>query len=73
MNCQSNGSIGGYSLVGGLVGHNQVTGTISWCHTGGTVTGQYYTNSIAGKNEGSLIDCTSTAIVDGSPEGGGRR
>ncbi len=73
MNCQSNGSICGDSSVGGLVGYNLDTGTISWCHTGGTVTGKYYTNSIAGKNEGNLTECSSTAIVDGSPEGGGRR
>jgi hypothetical protein len=55
--------------VGGLVGNNG--GSISNCHSTGTIGGYDAVGNLVGKNDGSISNCNSTGTVDGVGEIGG--
>ena len=64
--CYSTGVVAGYVDVGGLVGLNY--GTISDCHSTGSITGGEHSGSLGGlvgDNYGSISTCYSTGSVTG--------
>ena len=66
--CYVTGSVGGGDMerVGGLVGNNWTTATISNCYAGCTVTGS--SNSVGGLvayNAGIITNCYATGVVTG--------
>lgn len=50
--------------VGGLVGFNRIS-TIKNCSISGTITGESRVGGLTGTSTGTILDCTSTAIVTG--------
>ena len=75
-NCYSTGSVTGApdcgllaDYLGGLVGSN--SGTISSCHSTGSVNGDRLLGGLVGMNFGNIVDCYSTGSVSGGYEVGG--
>ena len=63
-NCAFSGAVADAMNVGGLVGINEESGTITGCTVTGTVTGETYTGGIAGYNLGTISDCENSASVN---------
>lgn len=62
--CHFSGSVKGESNIGGLVGINEATGTISNATAKGSVTGNHFTGGIVGQNLGSIFKSTNLADVN---------
>ncbi len=56
------GSVRGYFSVGGVVGSND-GGTITNCHSKGSVSGDSFVGGVNGYNGGTLINCYNTSSV----------
>ena len=56
------------SVVGGLVGHNGVTGVIEGCFVSGTIQGSHFVGGIAGENLGKIDSCRNEALVNTTTE-----
>ncbi len=63
-NVSVSGSIFGKSQSGGIVGCNEASGIIDSAYMDGVVLGTYYTGGIAGKNLGTITNCTNDASVN---------
>ena len=63
-NCSFEGKVTGIDNVGGLVGVNQLTGSISQCHTSGIVNGQHFVGGICGNNYGVIKNCENQSQVN---------
>lgn len=63
-NCTFQGTVSGRDTVGGIVGINESTGTLSGCSVKGRITGYYSTGGIAGINHGVLNYCTNRAGIN---------
>jgi hypothetical protein len=59
----------GDSCVGALVGYNR--GTVSNCHSSGSVSGNFRVGGLVGRNFGTVRDSYSTGSVSGDVEVGG--
>jgi hypothetical protein len=69
-NCYSDGSVAGNTWCGGVVGWNN--GTVSRCHSAGTITGASNTQGgLVGQNNGSINNSYSRATVSGAQYVGG--
>lgn len=64
LNCTFSGEIEGKDYVGGLVGINEVTGTIENCEMEGTIQGTHFVGGIAGENYGVIRECSNGAKVN---------
>lgn len=62
--CHFSGSVKGATNIGGLVGINEATGTISHSTVKGDVTGSHFTGGIVGQNLGTILKSTNTAAVN---------
>ncbi len=67
-NCSFDGTVSGRDSIGGLVGVNTLTGVIESCQVGGRVYGIHFVGGIAGKNSGVLRSCTSSAVINSTPQ-----
>lgn len=77
-NCSFYGSViqsqGDNQAVGGIVGRNEKTGTITGCNNYGDISGissggtydAVYVGGIAGTNHGSIIHCVNHGIISGA-------
>lgn len=63
-NCTFSGTVSGTSQIGGMVGHNTVTGTITGCTVEGSVYGNHFVGGMAGCNDGVIANCTNRAAVN---------
>lgn len=63
-NCSAWVTVSGSRQVGGVAGHNDVTGVIEDCVARGSVTGQHRAGGIAGENAGEIRLCRSLAEVN---------
>jgi len=68
-----NCDIAGYSIIGGLVGNNSSSSTISNCYVTGNVIGPGAVGGLVGVNEesSSISNCYATAKISGASYGGG--
>jgi len=57
-------------MVGGLVGMNH-DGTVSKCHSRGSVTGRHGVGGVVGRNDGAVHNCYSSSSVVGEGNVGG--
>ena len=64
VNCSFSGSISGSTHVGGLVGHNQLTGLLENCKVGGQITGQHFVGGLVGDNNGVVRNCINEAMIN---------
>lgn len=64
LNCSFSGEIDGKDYVGGLIGINEVTGTIESCQVEGVVLGIHFVGGITGENCGVIRKCTNLAKVN---------
>lgn len=62
--CTFQGTVSGRDTVGGIVGINESTATISGCAVKGRVTGYYSTGGITGINHGAVNYCTNRAGIN---------
>ena len=62
--CRFKGSIAGGDVIGGLVGSNRVTGTITGCQAICDISGNHFTGGIAGENYGVIKNCISRSSVN---------
>lgn len=67
-NCTFSGTVSGGDYVGGLVGSNAVTGIIEGCQVNGKIYGDHFVGGIAGKSSGVIRNCSSTALVNTTPQ-----
>ncbi|MBO5556582.1 MAG: hypothetical protein J5927_05305, partial [Oscillospiraceae bacterium] len=58
------GEISGIRAVGGVAGHNTLTGGLRSCAFNGSVTGEQQTGGVAGFNEGLITNCDSQGQVN---------
>jgi hypothetical protein len=56
-------------IVGGLCGYNY--GSVTNCHTAGSVRGDVWIAGLCGSNNGNLTNCSSSAAVSGTQNVGG--
>ena len=63
-NCRFTGTVAARSCVGGLVGLNGESGTVSGCVSMGGVTGSSMTGGVVGKNEGTVQNCENQSFVN---------
>ena len=61
-------SISGYSSVGGVVGLNNSSGTVTNCYSKGIVSGYNSIGGVAGTNNGILTNCYNTGAVSGTAD-----
>lgn len=64
VDCTFEGSVRGNERVGGITGHNDLSGEVSGCRAAGHVTGTNATGGIAGLNGGVLLKCRSDAMLN---------
>ncbi|MCR5403774.1 MAG: hypothetical protein K6E91_08175 [Butyrivibrio sp.] len=62
--CTFKGIVKGSDYVGGLVGMNELTGTISFCTSEGFINGIHFTGGIAGENRGNIENSRNEATVN---------
>ncbi len=62
--CHFSGTVKGDSNIGGLVGINEATGTISNATVKGSVTGNHFTGGIVGQNLGTILKSTNAAEIN---------
>jgi filamentous hemagglutinin family protein len=65
------GSVTGFSRVGGLVGYNSGTSTITNSYSTGSVSGSPYVGGLVGINTGTITNSYSTGAVSGNSYVGG--
>jgi hypothetical protein len=77
-NCTSSASVSGSDYVGGLVGENGYYGAMTNCYASGSVLGtgteEWWPGGVgglAGSNDGTITNCTSSAGVSGNEYVGG--
>ena len=58
------GQVSGKNNIGGLVGINEATGTISHAKSKGEVTGEHFTGGIVGQNLGTILKATNSSEVN---------
>ena len=64
VNCSFSGSVSGSTHVGGLVGHNQLTGLMETCTVSGQINGQHFVGGLAGDNNGVIRECLNEASIN---------
>ena len=64
LGCSFSGTVAGNEQVGGIVGHNKVTGVIENCSVSGMVSGDHYIGGICGENQGVIRYCSNSAQVN---------
>ena len=62
--CAFAGTVAGLENVGGIVGTNEVGGTVAGCRFEGEVRAEHQSGGIAGQNSGSIADCRSAGGVN---------
>ena len=67
-NCSFSGVVSGGNSVGGIVGKNQVSGSIADSTLLGLVFGDVATGGIAGKNLGSILGCTNKGNINNTSD-----
>jgi hypothetical protein len=70
-NSYSTGNVKGNDNVGGLVGSNGGTGTVSDSNSAGSVNGTKYVGGLVGQNKGTVEKSYSTGSVNGTNDVGG--
>jgi hypothetical protein len=63
--------IGSFDSVGGLIGLNDYSGTITSCYATGAVSGNDSVGGLVGTNNHSITSCYATGAVNGSDSVGG--
>ncbi|MBN1972153.1 MAG: hypothetical protein JW787_00835 [Sedimentisphaerales bacterium] len=64
--------IGTGQYIGGLVGYNSYSSTVTHCYSTGAVDGNRFVGGLVGYNiNGSVMQCYSTSLVDGTSSVGG--
>lgn len=63
-NCSFEGTVSGSQYVGGLVGHQTLTGLLENCAISGSVQGTHFVGGIAGENTGVIRNCVNKAAVN---------
>lgn len=61
-------SISGADSVGGLVGVNTLTGTITGCSSEGVVHGNHFVGGLVGENHGVISNCVNFAEINTTTE-----
>ena len=67
-NCSFSGMVSGKEFVGGIAGHNGVSGLIENCTTSGSLSGIHFIGGIAGKNAGVIRSCVNEARINDTPQ-----
>jgi hypothetical protein len=66
VNCYAIGDVSGAMFLGGLVGDNGYEGTLTKCHSHGSVSGTgSFMGGLVGDNDGNIVNCYSTSTVQG--------
>lgn len=65
-NCSFSGTIMAEDTLGGIAGHNEITGVIRGCESQAELTGNLKTGGIAGYNEGQIENCINRGDVNAS-------
>ena len=63
-NCSFDGTVAGSSYVGGLVGHQALTGIMENCSASGSIQGTHFVGGLVGNNTGVIRDSENTAAVN---------
>ena len=63
-NCTFTGEVSGSSQIGGIAGHNEVSGVIRDCTVSGSISGGHFVGGIAGVNAGVIRMCENLANVN---------
>ena len=63
-NCISRGTLNAETAVGGIVGKNEETGSVSRSENEAAIDGKMQTGGIAGLNEGSISDCVNSGKIN---------
>lgn len=64
--CSFKGVVRGSDYIGGLVGMNELSGTISFCTSEGFISGTHFVGGVAGENRGNIENCRNEALVNTS-------
>ena len=65
--CRFEGSVSGIEAVGGVVGHNMLSGQVNGCAFSGEIHGEHQIGGIVGWNEGSVSSCSNAGAVNTVP------
>ncbi len=63
-NCITRGTLNAETAVGGIVGKNEETGSVSRSENEAAIDGKMQTGGIAGLNEGSISDCVNSGKIN---------
>ena len=63
-NCITRGTLNAETAVGGIVGKNEETGSVSRSENEAAIDGKMRTGGIAGLNEGSISDCVNSGKIN---------
>ena len=63
-NCITRGTLNAETAVGGIVGKNEETGSVSRSENEAVIDGKMQTGGIAGLNEGSISDCVNSGKIN---------
>ena len=63
-NCITRGILNAETAVGGIVGKNEETGSVSRSENEAAIDGKMQTGGIAGLNEGSISDCVNSGKIN---------
>lgn len=67
-NCAFSGTVSGSDAVGGITGHNAITGIIENCQVRGTIHGDHFVGGVAGENNGVIRGCVNRAQINTTPQ-----
>ena len=67
-NVSFKGVVSGGDIVGGIVGHNGLTGIIQNCDMLGKVHGNHFVGGLAGENHGVIRYCNNEAYINTTPQ-----
>ena len=62
--CGFEGAVSGIEFIGGIVGHNTLTGTMDSCSFSGSVTAEHQVAGVAGLNDGTVKNCENHGAVN---------
>lgn len=66
--CSFAGTVSGNEYIGGIAGHNTVSGILENCTVSGSVYGGHFVGGIAGKNVGVVRSCENKALINETPQ-----
>lgn len=64
IDCTFTGTVIGEKKVGGIAGHNALTGTVKRCTVMGEIIGENMTGGVVGENLGMITECENEAKVN---------